>query len=91
MNDTSHINWSNGIPANGNAELLTTLTARHSEHQEIIPRYTMLETRTGSPDGFDLISYKAGETYELPDLLASHFCRRGWAIRQCDAMEAGDE
>lgn len=41
----------------------------------------MLETRTGSPDGFALNTYQAGEVYDLPDLLAGYFLRRGWAVR----------
>jgi hypothetical protein len=38
----------------------------------------MLETRTGSPDGFTVRSYTKGEQYELPDELANVFVHEGW-------------
>lgn len=35
----------------------------------------MLQTATGSEDGFDLRTYKAGETYTVGNLLAQYFLR----------------
>ena len=40
----------------------------------------MLQTRTGSRDGFTLKSYKAGESYHLPENLACRFLRNKWAV-----------
>jgi hypothetical protein len=39
----------------------------------------MLKTRTGSPDGVLVLSYSAGEKYELPEELAGVFITEGWA------------
>lgn len=33
----------------------------------------MLETALGSPDGVQVNTYEAGETYELPEILADAF------------------
>ena len=43
-------------------------------------RILMLETRRGSEDGFIVRRFDAGQTYELAQMLARRFIRRGWAI-----------
>ena len=48
----------------------------------------MLSTRRGSGDGFDMCQYLKGETYDLPENLAKHFLRNGWAY---NAEEIKDE
>lgn len=44
-------------------------------------RIKMLSTRRGSPDGVRVLSYRDGETYEVPDELGQVFLREGWALR----------
>jgi hypothetical protein len=39
----------------------------------------MLETRRGTPDGFCIIRYHAGQEYDLPHSLAAKFLNEGWA------------
>jgi len=54
-------------------------------------RITMRETRLGSPNGRDVHTYEAGETYDadtippVDDDLASVFLREGWAV-DADAL-----
>lgn len=40
------------------------------------------ETQKGSPDGVQVIRYRAGETYEMPDSLAAVFLREGWGRKK---------
>lgn len=42
-------------------------------------RITMTETRPGSPDGTRKQTYQAGESYDLPESLATSFVNAGWA------------
>jgi len=44
-------------------------------------RIKMRSTRLGSPDGIQVNSYQAGETYEVPDQLGQVFLDEGWAAR----------
>ncbi len=44
-------------------------------------RIKMLSTRRGSPDGVRVLSYREGETYEVPDELGQVFLGEGWALR----------
>lgn len=44
------------------------------------PTYVMLQTRTGSPNGIIINTYRAGEEYPLPLDLATVFVREGWAV-----------
>lgn len=45
---------------------------------------TMLETRRGSPNGFDIVRYYKDVVYDIPDELARHFLRSGYAERVKD-------
>lgn len=51
---------------------------------------TMLENRTGSPDGIRVHRYTAGETYRVSDDLAKIFIDQGWA-EAADAPAAVDD
>ena len=39
----------------------------------------MLQTRRGSPDGFTVALYDAGDVYDVGDSLGTRFVRDGWA------------
>src|SRR6185312_15024163 len=42
-------------------------------------RITMNETRRGSEDGFDVMRFEKGQTYEVADSLARSFLQNRWA------------
>lgn len=50
-----------------------------------ITKVTMLVTQKGAPDGFTIIRYDKGETYELPPHLAKVFLAMGWATPAAEA------
>ena len=41
----------------------------------------MQSTRYGSADGVRVDEYKKGETYDVPETLASIFLKEGWAVK----------
>lgn len=58
-------------------------------------RIKMLTTQRGSPDGVQVNTYEADETYEVPDGLGGVFVREGWAeevaapVPEPEAKDAG--
>lgn len=40
---------------------------------------TMLDTRRGSPDAFTVVRYYKDCVYDIPDELARHYIRSGYA------------
>jgi len=43
-------------------------------------RITMLDSRFGSEDGYIVVRYEQGKTYDVTDRLARSFIARGYAL-----------
>lgn len=46
----------------------------------------MLQTRFGTEDGFNVLTYEAGKHYDMAESLACFFLREGWAKRSEKAI-----
>jgi hypothetical protein len=58
---------------------------------EMPVKIKMKETKPGSPDGIQVISYKAGEVYDIPVALAKAFVNEKWAEPWPPVKKPADE
>lgn len=52
-------------------------------------RVFVTEAKQASPDGIAILSYEAGQAYDMPEALAAVFAAEGWGHVQGDERAPG--